>query len=166
MLGVRCSRPQSNSKNVICRYLLWDPAVKVWGLLYPLWVCLWVYRYTRVPHFQTLQNFISSWVCSHVPHLMYIHEGKPHWINLNFHLIFMVFSMKKVIMIYLKVPPIFLGSSLILLQVISGVRLVHIDDLHPHEEVLTDRADKLKNYVRVPWIWATNWLWEYGSIGI
>ena len=59
-------------------------------------------------------------------------------------------------MIYLKVPPIFLGSSLILLQVISGVRLVHIDDLHPHEEVLTDRADKLKNYVRVPWIWATN----------
>eukprot|EP00435_Cladocopium_sp_Y103_P042440 s69_g11.t1 len=31
-------------------------------------------------------------------------------------------------------------------DVISGVRLVHIDDLHPHEEVLTDRADKLKNY--------------------
>jgi len=30
--------------------------------------------------------------------------------------------------------------------------LVHIDDLHPHEEVLTDRADKLKNYVRDPWI--------------
>ena len=33
-------------------------------------------------------------------------------------------------------------------DVIDGVRLVHIDDLHPHEEVLTDRADKLKNYVR------------------
>eukprot|EP00438_Fugacium_kawagutii_P031049 Skav231918 [mRNA] locus=scaffold3547:17712:21490:+ [translate_table: standard] len=33
-------------------------------------------------------------------------------------------------------------------DVIAGVRLVHIDDLHPHEEVLTNRADKLKEYVR------------------
>ena len=32
-------------------------------------------------------------------------------------------------------------------EVIAGVRLVHIDDLHPHEDVLTDRADKLKEYV-------------------
>ncbi|CAJ1366198.1 unnamed protein product [Effrenium voratum] len=32
--------------------------------------------------------------------------------------------------------------------VVEGVRLVHIDDLHPHEEVLTDRAHKLQQYVR------------------
>ncbi|CAK9046410.1 unnamed protein product [Durusdinium trenchii] len=33
-------------------------------------------------------------------------------------------------------------------DVIEGVRLVHIDDLRPHEEVLTDRAEKLQEYVR------------------
>ncbi|CAE6963250.1 cobD [Symbiodinium sp. CCMP2456] len=32
--------------------------------------------------------------------------------------------------------------------VIEGVRLVHIDDLKPHEEVLKDRATKLQEYVR------------------
>jgi len=33
-------------------------------------------------------------------------------------------------------------------SVVEGVRLVHIDDLKPHEEVLTDRAGKLQEYVR------------------
>eukprot|EP00931_Biecheleriopsis_adriatica_P005985 TRINITY_DN107456_c0_g1_i1.p1 TRINITY_DN107456_c0_g1~~TRINITY_DN107456_c0_g1_i1.p1 ORF type:complete len:569 (+),score=102.62 TRINITY_DN107456_c0_g1_i1:37-1743(+) len=33
-------------------------------------------------------------------------------------------------------------------SVVEGVRLVHIDDLKPHEEVLTDRASKLQEYVR------------------
>lgn len=32
-------------------------------------------------------------------------------------------------------------------QVIEGVRLVHIDDLLPHEEVLQDRAGKLQDYM-------------------
>jgi len=33
-------------------------------------------------------------------------------------------------------------------SVVEGVRLVHIDDLLPHEQVLTDRASKLQDYVR------------------
>lgn len=32
--------------------------------------------------------------------------------------------------------------------VVQGIRLVHIDDLKPHEEVLVDRAQKLQEYVR------------------
>jgi hypothetical protein len=32
-------------------------------------------------------------------------------------------------------------------DVIEGIRLVHIDDLRPHEQVLEDRADKLAAYV-------------------
>jgi len=32
-------------------------------------------------------------------------------------------------------------------SVVEGVRLVHIDDLLPHEEVLTDRSQKLQEYV-------------------
>mmetsp|Transcript_41888 Transcript_41888/g.90482 ORF Transcript_41888/g.90482 Transcript_41888/m.90482 type:complete len:627 (-) Transcript_41888:417-2297(-) len=33
-------------------------------------------------------------------------------------------------------------------SVVEGVRLVHIDDLLPHEQVLTDRAGKLQDYIR------------------
>ncbi|CAE8705028.1 unnamed protein product [Polarella glacialis] len=33
-------------------------------------------------------------------------------------------------------------------SVVEGVRLVHIDDLKPHEEVLEDRSNKLQDYVR------------------
>jgi histidinol-phosphate/aromatic aminotransferase/cobyric acid decarboxylase-like protein len=33
-------------------------------------------------------------------------------------------------------------------SVVEGVRLVHIDDLQPHEQVLQDRADALERYVK------------------
>ena len=113
-------------------------------------MCLGVYPYTPFSgHTKIYQNIISGWLRTS-SYILYPFNVYPIAVNpIESDLIFII--------------SIFLAWSSLAPQVISGVRLVHIDDLHPHEEVLTDRADKLKNYVRDPWILQETlgfkWLW-------